>query len=52
MWELIGIAAVTLMIFGVVVMVWNHFRSTPSSPIGHRWQAAIDRLNLREFRSF
>jgi len=24
MWELLGIAAVTLMIFGVVVMVWNH----------------------------
>jgi hypothetical protein len=34
MWGLLGIAAVTLMIFGVVVMVWNHFRSTPSAIAG------------------
>ena len=29
MWELLGIAAVALMIFGVVVMVWNHFDLPP-----------------------
>ena len=29
MWELLGIAAVTLMIFGMVVMVWNHFDLPP-----------------------
>jgi hypothetical protein len=29
MWELLGIAALTLSIFGVLVMVWNHLDHPP-----------------------